>query len=125
MVKQIIVDRLVLLGYEMKPEDELILPFVMDKVLNNIKNSCNITSIPEGLMATAIDMVCGEFLFLKNQTGQLESFDSEIAIKKVSLGDTDVTFGDSLSSEQRLDNLINYLMTNGKGDFVCYRKIKW
>lgn len=125
MDNQKVLIRLTSLGYTIKEGDELIIPFVIEKVESTIKNSCNITCIPEGLINAAIDMVCGELLYAKKQSGQLEEFDSEVAVTKVKLGDTDVTFAASLSAEQRLDNLIYHLMNHGKAAFSCYRKIKW
>lgn len=125
MDKQKIEDRLQSLGYVIKPGDENIIPFVMEKVESTIKSSCNTTSIPEGLTNIAIDMVCGEFLYFKKQSGQLEEFDTEVAVKKVKLGDTDITFDESLSPEQRLDNLIHNLKSSGKEEFSCYRRIRW
>jgi hypothetical protein len=121
-----VLKRLESLGYTSKEEDGWMICFSIQKVENNIKNSCNTTSIPDGLNHTATDMICGEFLFAKKQSGKLEGFNLETAIKQVQAGDTSVTFavGDN-APEKRLDSLLSYLMNNGKGDFVCYRKIKW
>ena len=74
-------------------------------------------------------MICGAFLFALKQTGTLNTtFNLEAAVKQVQTGDTNVTFaiGDgSQTPEQRLNALLAYWMTNGEGDFVCYRKFKW
>jgi hypothetical protein len=109
--------------------DDWLITFSMEKVTLKIQNQCNISSIPEGLYAAAVDMTCGEFLFVLKQTGKLnETFNLEVAIKQVQAGDTNVTFavGDGTETpEQRLNSLINYLTTKGEGDFVCYRKFKW
>ena len=122
-----VLKRLVSFGYELKDDDGWVLCFAMQKVENRIKNSCNTTSIPDGLFYIAVDMVCGEFLFTKKQTGQLEitKLDFSGAIKQISEGDTSVTFADGTSDEDKFNRMINYLMTNGEGDFVCYRKLKW
>ena len=78
-----------------------------------------------------IDRVCGEFLFSKKQSGQLNAnngFDVEMTIKQVQAGDTNVTFAvgeGSETLEAKLNTLISYLMNYGEGDFVCYRQIKW
>lgn len=119
--------RLVSLGYTLKEDDEWALCFAMQGVENRIKNSCNITSIPDGLFNVAVDMTCGEFLFTKKQTGQLtlESLDLTGAIASVSMGDTSVSFDSNASDEDKLNQLLNYLMTKGEGEFVCYRKLKW
>lgn len=101
--------------------------FSVQKVENTIKNECNVTSIPDGLFNIAIDMICGEILSAKKQTGQLEDFNFETALKSVQAGDTTVTYAieSSMTPEQRLNNLISYLLNYGRGEFACYRKIKW
>lgn len=115
-------------SYTITESDDWTISFAIQKVENNIKNSCNVTSIPDGLFQTAVDMVCGEFLFTKKQSGKLEGFNLEASLKSVQAGDTTVTFAfgsGSMTPEQRLDALLSYLMTNGRGEFACYRKIKW
>lgn len=122
-----VLNRLVSFGYELKETDTWSICFAIGKVENHIKNSCNITSVPDGLFHVAVDMVCGEFLFAQKQTGQLSIGDLDLtgAIKQISEGDTTVTFGDGMSDEDRFNVMLNYLMTKGEGDFVCYRKLRW
>lgn len=123
-----VLNRLESLGYTIKETDSWMISFSVQKVENTIKNDCNVSSVPDGLYSVATDMICGEFLFAKKQTGQLEDFNLEAALKSVQAGDTTVTYaiGDaSMTPEQRLNSLISYLMTKGKGEFACYRKIKW
>jgi hypothetical protein len=122
-----VLNRLVSFGYELKEDDAWVLCFTMQKVENHILNSCNITFVPDGLFHSAVDMVCGEFLFGKNQTGQLDiaTLDLTGAVKQISEGDTTVTFGDGVSDQDKFNSIVNYLMTKGEGDFVCFRKLKW
>lgn len=126
---ELVLKRLESLGYTIQDGDGWMIGFSTQKVENHIKNSCNTSSIPDGLKFTAVDMICGEFLFALKQTGKLNAtFNLEAAVKQVQTGDTNVTFaiGDgSQTPEQRLNALLAYLMTNGEGDFVCYRKFKW
>ena len=126
---ELVLKRLESLGYIIQDGDGWMIGFSVQKVENNIKNSCNTTSIPDGLKYTAVDMICGEFLFALKQTGKLnETFNLEAAVKQVQAGDTNVSFAigeGSQTPEQRLNNLLTYLMTKGEGDFVCYRKIRW
>lgn len=126
---EMVLKRLESLGYTIQDGNGWMIVFSVQKVENHIKNSCNTASVPDGLKYTAVDMVCGEFLFALKQTGKLnETFDLDAAVKQVQAGDTNVTFaiGDgSNTPEQRLNNLLAYLMTKGEGNFVCYRKIKW
>jgi len=116
------------LGYNLKPEDDWLLGFIIQKVENYIKNECNVSVVPQGLYYVAVNMTVGQFLFTLKGSGKLVGFDFEAAIKQVQEGDTSVTFaiGDgSLTPEQRFDSLLSYLMNFGKSEFVSYRCIKW
>lgn len=121
-----VLKRLVSFGYTLKEDDSWLICFAMQKVENHIKNSCNTTDVPDGLFNVAVDMVCGEFLFTKKQTGQLEIADLDFdgAFTSIKEGDTQVNFGGS-SDEEKFDQMVNYLFHHGEGDFVCYRKIRW
>jgi len=121
-----VLKRLVSFGYTLKEDDSWLICFAMQKVENHIKNSCNTTDVPDGLFNVAVDMVCGEFLFTKKQTGQLEIADLDFdgAFTSIKEGDTQVNFGGS-SDEEKFDQMVNYLLHHGEGDFVCYRKIRW
>ena len=122
-----VLQRLVSLGYKLKENDDWILCFAMQNAENCIKNSCNVTRIPDGLFNVAVDRVCGEFLFAKKQSGQLtiDGLNLDGAIASISEGDTSVSFVAGASDDDRFNQLVNYLMTKGEGDFVCYRKLKW
>jgi len=117
-------------GYTLQDGDDWLLGFCIQKVENNIKNECNVSSVPDGLKKVASQMVVGEFLFSKKGIGQLQglNIDIDAAVKQIQEGDTSVTFafGDgSMTPEKRLDLLIAFLMQNGKSQFVRYRRLKW
>ena len=122
-----VLKRLVSFGYNLKEDDGWMVCFASVKVENHIKNSCNTTFVPDGLFSVAVDMTCGEFLLAKRQTGRLELGDLDLdgAITSIKEGDVQVNFGTGTSDEERFDSFLNYLLHNGEGDFVCYRKIKW
>ena len=122
--------RLQSFGYEWKNGDEAILTFSVQKAENTIKNDCNISSVPEGLINIAVDMAVGEFLMAKKTfaADELAGLDLSTAVKQIQEGDTNIIFAageGSLTAEQRLDNLINHLLTYGKGEFVRYRRLVW
>ena len=121
-----VVRRLDSFGYEVKESDAWMIGFAMQKVENHIKNECNTSEIPDGLHQSAVDMVCGEFLFSKKQTGQLEIGDLDLtgAVESIKEGDTQVNFTGA-SDEDKMNAFLNFLMNEGNGDFVCYRKIRW
>lgn len=123
-------ERIESFGYEFKNSDKVILDFVIQKVENTIKNECNVNEIPEGLFNIAVDMAAGEFLLSKKTFSpeDISGFDLSYAVKQIQTGDTTTVFavGDgSLTDEQRLDAFINYLLTYGRKEFLCYRKLRW
>ena len=122
-----VLKRLVSFGYHLKEDDGWMVCFASQKVENHIKNSCNTLDVPDGLFHVAVDMVCGEFLFVKKQTGKLELTDLDLngAIESISEGDTTVQFASGMSDVEKLNTFVNSLMHNGEGDFVCYRRLKW
>ena len=122
-----VLKRLVSFGYNLKEDDGWVICFATQKVENHIKNSCNTTDIPLGLFHAAVDMVCGEFLFTKKQTGKLELTDLDLngAITQIHEGDVTVQFASGSSDEDKFNSFLNYLLHNKEGDFACYRKLKW
>lgn len=122
-----VLKRLVSFGYDLKEDDGWVICFATQKVENHIKNSCNTTDVPGELFHVAVDMVCGEFLFSKKQTGKLELTDLDLngAITSIHEGDVTVQFASGSSDEDKFDSFLNYLLHNGEGDFVCCRKLKW
>jgi len=119
--------RLESFGYAVTDADAWVLDFIIKKVENHIKNQCNTSIVPEGLYQIAVDMAVGEFLLGKKNIGQLTGFDLDAAIKSIQEGDTNITyaFGNgSMTPEERLNQLIDYLM-HPEADFVSYRCLKW
>jgi len=127
---EIVQERLKSFGYELQEGDEFALSFAVQKVENTIKNDCNTPSIPDGLVNIAVDMVVGEFLTAKKtfSPDSIAGLDLDIAVKQIQTGDTNTVFATgegSLTAEQKLNTFLNYLLTYGKEEFSCYRKIRW
>ena len=124
---EMVLKRLVSFGYFLKEDDSWELSYFIANVESQIKNSCNTTSIPEGLSYAAVDMICGEFLMNRKNSGRIELSDLDLAgaITSISEGDVSVSFDTNSTDEVRFNQLINYLMNKGKGDFICFRKLKW
>lgn len=123
-------ERLKSFGYEVRAEDAFALTFCIEKVQNTIKNEINAKDIPEGLEHIAVDMAAGEFLLSKKTfaPSEIEGLDLDYAVKQIQTGDTNTVFATgegSLTPEQRLNSFINYLLTYGREEFSCYRKIRW
>ncbi len=122
--------RLQSFGYEMKDGDEVIISFSIQKVENTVKNDCNVPSVPDGLLNIAVDMAVGEFLTAKKTfvPDDIAGIDFDLAVKQIQTGDTNTVFatGDaSLTGEQRLAAFINFLLTYGRNEFSCYRRLRW
>jgi hypothetical protein len=123
-------ERLQSFGYTLKDGDEVILTFSIQKVENTIKNDCVVSSVPDGLENIAIDMAIGEFLTAKKtfSPDDIAGLDLDYAVKQIQTGDTNTVFATgegNLTAEQRLDNFLNHLLTYGRDEFSCYRKIRW
>jgi hypothetical protein len=127
--------RLKNLGYTTTDEDVWILQFIINKVEKDLIAECGVYDaaseklvIPDGLYYVAVDKVTGEFMSEKKSIGGLTDFNISAAVKSVQEGDTTVTFavgsGDK-TPEQRLDDLITYLKTNGDRSIASYRVFQW
>lgn len=131
MIEKVIA-RLSSFGYDnITANDQAMIDFEVEKVTWTVKNDCNVSAIPEGLMDIAVDMVCGHFLQTKKTTSpsdlsDLIDFDST-AIKEITAGDTKTVWDNSgvQSSEQRYDAFCNYLINYGRDEFSCYRRLRW
>lgn len=127
---EVVKERLEIFGYEWKEGDEVALSFSVQKVENTIKNDCNVSSIPEGLINIAVDMAAGEFLMTKKtfSPDSIASIDLDTAVKQVQIGDTNTVFAageGSLTPEQRLDSFLHHLLTYGRNEFSRYRRLRW
>lgn len=127
---KMIVQRLSNFGLKLVKTDNWIIMFCMNKAINHVKNSANISIIPNELYEIIVDRICGEFLFNKHKSNQLtlDNFDFDSAVKQLQEGDTTIQFAigeGSMTDEQKLTSLINYLLNYGEGDLICYRKLKW
>lgn len=126
MEKADVIKRLRDFGYDYKEaESSDSLDFAISKTTWCILNATNCAEIPEGLSFIAIDMVCAEFLKIKKGFGQLTEIVFENVAKSVAMGDTNVTFADEATPEQKFDAAINYLLTGHEDDFLRYRKMVW
>lgn len=122
--------RLQQFGYEAKENDNFVLSFSLEKVLNTVKNETHNCKIPKQLECIVVDMAVGEFLMAKRtfDPDSLEMLDLGPAIKQLQEGDTNTIFaiGEGvMTDEQRLNAFINHLLTYGKNEIYHYRRLKW
>lgn len=103
-----------LLGIAGSDQDPL-LEFIIDDVTEAIKNYCNISSIPQGLVNTAYRMAMD--LYRNENIG-----DSSLSIGQVSSiteGDTSTSFKSSTAEFK------DHIMKDYKAQLNKYRKLVW
>ena len=83
VTRDAVIDRLKHLGYTATEEDYVHIDFELLKIINYVKNYCNITEIPEILDPRIIDRICGDFLYYKKNSGSLEGFNYDAVIKSI------------------------------------------
>lgn len=111
-------------GAATDPLSDILLQNVQQRILNKTNQSV----IPEGLESVAVYMAVGEYLNMKKTVGQLTGFDLDAAIKQIQEGDTNTVFAigeGSLTPEQRLNGLIDYLINGRSDELYRYRKLVW
>lgn len=115
------------LGFTVSDNDPMV-NYIVGSVSEKIKNETNLGEIPSGLEFMAAEMVVGAYLKLMKDSGKLNEFDTDAAVKSISEGDTNITFaiGEGCSTpEQRLDDLIAYLTEGRQKEFIRYRRLVW
>lgn len=130
LMLEMVKERLKSFGYELQEGDEDGISFSIQKVENTIKSDCGMASVPDNLVNIAVDMSVGEFLSAKKtfSPDSIAGLDLDVAVKQIQTGDTNTVFATgegSSTAEQRLNAFLNYLLTYGRDEFSCYRKIKW
>lgn len=123
-----IIKRLGQLGYVATEEDTGIIEFELEKILNYVKNYCNITEIPEILDPRIVDRVVGEFLFYQKNSGNLTGFDYDTVIKEIKEGDTTLKYAtgsDGDTPESRFDKFLNKMERGFDKWITPHRKLRW
>lgn len=122
-----VISMLTALGVTGAATDPL-LDILLQNVQQRILNKTNQSVIPEGLESVAVYMAVGEYLNAKKATEQLTGFDLDAAIKQIQEGDTNTVFAlgeGSLTPEQRLNVLIDYLINGRSDELYRFRKMVW
>lgn len=123
--------KLRILKWEEQEDDSQLLELLVEKVIDGINNFTNqnytLETIPSIIKNIVIDRTIGEFLFLKKNSGALPEIDSKRIEKQLQVGDTSITYVTEgiLTSEQRLDKIINYLINIGEKDLIKFRRLIW
>lgn len=123
-----VVKRLGQLGYSVTDKDHEQIEFELNKILNYVKNYCNITTIPEILDPRIIDRVCSDFLYYKKNSGSLEGFNYETVIKSIKEGDTTLTYAVGQGEdtpENRFDAFVKSLERGFDKWITPHRRLRW
>ncbi|GHU86433.1 hypothetical protein FACS1894198_6320 [Clostridia bacterium] len=127
MLRDDVIGRLTMFGYVVMPADEWMIDFTITKAEKKLKNDCSITEIPVELYEVVVDMIVGEFLFIKKLTNpdRIESLDLTPIAKQIAEGDTSVSFSVGSTPEETFDSVVNYLMCGSNEQLAAFRCIKW
>ena len=128
VTRELIIDRLTHFGYTASAEDNDQLDFELKKIINYTLNYCNIQTIPEIIEPRLTDRVCSEFLYYKKNSGTLEGFDYDTAIKELKEGDTTVKYAVGQGEdtpENRFDAFVKQLERGYDKWLVPYRRLRW
>ena len=128
VVKADIIARLAQLGYTAVEADGKQIEFELEKIIDYTLNYCKITTIPTAIEKRLIDRVCGEFLFYKKNSGELEGFNYEPVIKQIKEGDTSITYAVGQGEdtpENRFDTFIKQLERGYDKWITPHRRLRW
>ena len=123
-----VIKRLKMLGYTATPDDTDHIDYEMTKILNYVKNYCNITEIPEILDPRIIDRICSDFLYYKKNSGSLEGFNYDAVIKSIKEGDTTLTYAVGQGEdtpENRFDSFVRNLERGFDKWITPHRRLRW
>lgn len=123
-----IIERLKQLGYVATATDNDQIDYELQLILDYVKNYCNITTIPDLLDYRIIDRVCGSFLFNKKNSGSLDGFNYDIAVKELREGDTSVKYAVGQGEdtpENRFDTVVKSLERGFDKWITPYRRLRW
>jgi len=128
VTREQVIKRLKQLGYAYTQADDEQIDFELAKILNYVKNYCNITTIPEILDYRIIDRVCSDFLYYKKNSGSLEGFNYDAVIKSIKEGDTTLTYAVGQGEdtpENRFDAFVRNLERGFDKWITPHRRLRW
>ena len=123
-----VIERLKQLGYTAQESDFDNISYELNKILDYVKNYCNITNIPEILHRRIIDRVCSDFLYFKKNSGSLEGFNYDAVIKSIKEGDTQIQYAVGQGEdtpESRFDSFVKALERGFDKWITPHRRLRW
>lgn len=128
VTSEMVIERLKQFGYEVKYSEADRIEFELNTIINYVQNYCNITDIPTILDNRIIDRVCSAYLFNQKNSGQLEGFNYEVAIKELKEGDTTVKYANGQgedTAENRFDSMVKQLERGFDKWLTPHRRLRW
>lgn len=128
VTRTMVVERLKQLGYVPTVDDNETIDFELEKILNYVKNYCNITTIPDILDPRITERVCSDFLFYKKNSGSLHGFNYDTVIKSIKEGDTTLTYAVGQGEdtpENRFDSFVKHLERGFDKWITPHRRLRW
>lgn len=128
VTREMVIGRLKQLGYTVVDSDHEQVDYELNKIINYVKNYCNITQIPEILDYRITDRICAEFLFFKKNSGSLEGFNYDAVIKQIKEGDTTISYAVGQGEdtpENRFDSFVKKLERGFDKWITPHRKLRW
>jgi len=120
--------RLSMLGYTTGEADQPGIEYWIELVSKRIFQHCNIKRLSDDLIPIVVDMVCGEFLYMKKASGLLPAEFTERftgKVKQVSEGDTTVVMAVGASEESQFDAFVQGLIKDSEKKLSHFRRVKW
>lgn len=131
VTREDVIGRLSQLGYTATENDYDQLDFDIILTINYTLDYCNltdVTEIPELIYPRMIDRICATFLFNKKNSGTMEGFDYDAAIKSIKEGDTTIQYvagqGED-TPENRFDSLVKQLERGYDKWITHFRRLQW
>lgn len=126
--------KLIIIGYTATDADQDHLDYAVDQAAQYVCTYCNFAKcpddIPKSLQHVVANYAIGRFLQYKLTfaPSDLKNLNLDTVVKQITTGDTTTTFAigeGSQTDEQKLNAIISYLITYGKHELRCHRRLKW
>lgn len=113
-----VIIRLKQFGVTVEPADYGTIEYCISVVEQKLKNFLNTCRVPQALTLALVDMVCGEYLFLKKSTGSTDIFEnidpSNLLVKQITEGKTTTVFDTEVTAPSTaLDFFIQNMRQGG------------
>lgn len=99
--------------------------FMVNSVIQDIKNFCAINYLPEELEHVVVRRVLGQMLLFTVQINGGDSLKVDSMIKSISEGDTSISYDSKLDRGMIIFSFIEESKIYGQDDLYSFRKMRW